>query len=78
MRVQKNSAADRITTLKKGYFLAPLFAVLISGCGEKWEGFVYPSKGNSDRHITTGAFASLEDCRANAVHIINTLEFASG
>ena len=43
--------------------IAPAF---LTACGEKWEGFVYPDKGNLAKHIYIGSYESLEACRSSA------------
>ena len=40
--------------------------IALTGCGERWEGFVYPDKGNLAKHIYIGSYDSLEACRSSA------------
>lgn len=44
-------------------FVIGLNALLLAGCGERWEGFVYPDKDNLANHISVGEYSSLESCR---------------
>jgi hypothetical protein len=55
-----------------------LFAVAVAalglyGCGERWEGYVYPDKLNLTRHVHIGTYSSLSDCRAAAKSNLTTL-----
>ena len=36
--------------------------LLLSGCADKWEGFVYPDKDNLSRHFTVGSYSTLAEC----------------
>ena len=45
-------------------FLASAF--LITGCGERWDAFVYPDKTRLSFSARLGPFQSLDECRANA------------
>jgi hypothetical protein len=40
-----------------------LIALSLVGCGERWEGFVYPDKNNLANHLSIGEYSSLENCR---------------
>jgi hypothetical protein len=46
---------------------------LLVGCGEKWDGFVYPDKTNLATHIYIGGYESLERCRISAMQALKTL-----
>jgi hypothetical protein len=37
-----------------------------AGCSDRWEGFVYPNRGDLTKHRNLGKFDSLEACRAAA------------
>ena len=50
---------------KATLLLAFLIAAL-TGCSERWEGFVYPDKGNLLRSQAVGVYASLGECRLAA------------
>jgi len=40
--------------------------ILLTGCTERWDGFLYPEKGDLTTHIVVGTGAkSLEECRMN-------------
>lgn len=40
--------------------------MILPGCSERWDGFLYPDKGDMTTHILVGAGAkSLEECRMN-------------
>jgi len=41
--------------------------LFLSGCGETWEGFVYPNKHDLTEHVGIGSYKSLEECRASAL-----------
>jgi hypothetical protein len=44
------------------------------GCrADRWEGFVYPDRGNLARHLTLGEFATLDDCRRACLASISAL-----
>ena len=62
----------------KPLFLIVFVSFLLLGCSERWEGFVYPNKSNLETFIATGSFTSLDDCRANAVHILERLHMSNG
>ena len=48
--------------------LSLLLVLLVAGCSQdKWEGFVYPDRGNLTKHIYVGEFQSLEACRDIAI-----------
>ena len=48
--------------------LAPLvLALLITGCTQEWQGYVYPNKNDLTKHIELGKFNSLEQCRNAAI-----------
>ena len=38
----------------------------LSGCGERWDAYVYPDKGNLKLSAHFGPFASLQECRSHA------------
>lgn len=44
--------------------LLPL--LLLTGCGDHWDAFVYPDKTHLSFSASLGPFKSLEECRANA------------
>lgn len=47
--------------------LVCLLVVALAGCGETWEGFVYPDKIDLTQHLNIGTYKSLEECRASAL-----------
>ena len=46
--------------------------ILLTGCAEKWDGFVYPNKHDLTNHLAIGQFATLEQCRHFALLVLNT------
>lgn len=56
---------DAVRHAKTILLLAPLFTML-TGCSERWEGFVYPDKGNLLKSQPIGVYASLGECRLAA------------
>lgn len=44
-----------------------ILSLLLTGCSDQWEGFVYPNKDDLTNHIGIGSYKSLEDCRASAL-----------
>ena len=40
--------------------------LVLAGCGERWNAFVYPDKTRLSFSSRLGPFESLEECRANA------------
>jgi len=54
-------------------FAMAILTALLAGCGERWEGFVYPDKTNLATHIFIGEYESLENCRASAIQNLNML-----
>lgn len=52
-------------------FLAAL--ILLTGCTERWSGFVYPNKQDLTTHQAVGDHSSLESCRRAAADVISGL-----
>jgi hypothetical protein len=48
------------------YAVIPIAALMLTGCSERWEGFVYPNKNALTTHLYIGNYTSLEDCRRSA------------
>lgn len=46
------------------------FFLLLCGCSDNWEGFVYPNKHDLTKHIGIGTYKSLEECRASALEAL--------
>jgi hypothetical protein len=46
--------------------LSTFTALVLMGCSERWEAFVYPDKTNLSFSARLGPFKSLQECRANA------------
>lgn len=57
-----------------GRYLLLTLPILLIGCGESWQGFVYPNKNNLAKYIYIGNYDSLEQCRTSARWNINNLE----
>lgn len=57
----------------KQLLLAFGIALAFSACGTRdtWEGFVYPDRGDLTRHISLGAFQTLDECRAAALNALS-------
>jgi len=47
-------------------FVVAALVLLLTGCSEHWEGFVYPDKNNLQRSQAVGVYPSLEECRLAA------------
>jgi hypothetical protein len=62
----------------RGLIVISFASMMLCGCSERWEGFVYPNKSNLETFIATGTFNSLDDCRANAIHILEQLKMSNG
>ena len=47
----------------------------MSACGgrDTWEGFAYPDRSDLTRHITLGAFRTLQECRASALSKLQSI-----
>lgn len=45
----------------------------LAGCGERWDAYVYPDKGNLATHQFAGQHGSLEACRLAAADLISGL-----
>jgi hypothetical protein len=56
--------------------LVLLGAVAVLGyqwlAAESWSGFVYPDRGNLQRHIEIGPYKGLEECRQAALRALST------
>lgn len=48
-----------------------LMLMLLAGCSETWEGYVYLNRNNLSKHVAVGTFKSLDDCRAAAINTLN-------
>lgn len=46
---------------------------IFSGCGERWEAYVYPDKDDLSEHRFAGEHESLEACRLAAADLISGL-----
>jgi hypothetical protein len=55
------------------HLLTVSLITLLTGCGERWEGYVYPEKTNLAKHIYIGEYESLEKCRSAAIQNLNAL-----
>ncbi len=53
--------------MRKACFGIVCSALLLGGCSESWEGFVYPEKSNLDKYMSIGSYKSLGECRASAI-----------
>ncbi len=62
----------------KSKLIAFLALFLLSGCSERWEGFVYPNRENLSNFIVTGRFDTLDDCRASSMDILKKLKIRNG
>jgi hypothetical protein len=51
-----------------------LAVLVITGCSDSWEGFVYPNRNNLAVHRNLGKFKSLEMCRAAAKGYLDDLK----
>jgi hypothetical protein len=47
-----------------------LALALLTGCSERWEGSVYPDRGNLTRPVNVGEYPSLEQCRLAARQVL--------
>ena len=63
--------AERYST--STYKAATVFALLVGGCSNSWEGFVYPNRGDLTTYRSAGTFSSLEECRRAAVALLARL-----
>lgn len=45
-------------------------ALQLTGCGERWDGFVYFNRNDLSKHTQVGPFDSLESCRTTARSIL--------
>ena len=43
--------------------VAVLATLLLQGCSDRWESFVYPNRNDLTVHINGGQWSTLEDCR---------------
>lgn len=49
---------------------AAIACLALAGCGNQWEGFVYPNRNDLTNHIGIGSYKSLEECRASALQAL--------
>jgi hypothetical protein len=54
-------------------FAAVLAIFMLTACGERWSGFVYPNKQDLSSHQAVGDHPSLEACRLAAADLISVL-----
>ncbi len=52
--------------------------VLLIGCGEEWDGHVYPDKADLTQSEYVGRYPSLQECRAAALAKISLLRNPHG
>lgn len=50
-----------------------VIALFVSGCSDRWEGFVYPNKNNLSTFVNIGSFETLESCRAKSIARLDAL-----
>lgn len=53
------------------FFVA--FVPLLSGCSDRWDGFVYPNKNNLSEHVNIGEFNTLQACRDAALSALASM-----
>ena len=53
--------------MKRKVGVVSLIAIILTGCGKDWEGFVYPNKNDLTSHVGIGHYKTLEECRAAAI-----------
>jgi hypothetical protein len=52
--------------------------ILLSGCGERWSGFVYPNRNDLTKHINIGDYKTLEECGRAARNNLQVMKAYEG
>jgi hypothetical protein len=50
-----------------------LTALLLTGCNDKWAGFVYPT-ASLVTHVNSGSYDSFEDCQTASISMLRTMD----